>query len=91
MISFESMLYRDARTAMFLKGVAYGIVQECPSMQVDAEAVRRTKGITGVAQGDFYDFMDGMILTSTLLKAKEQSCESICSIRAGTCYFMKGQ
>ena len=70
MISIESTLYRVARTAMFLKGVTYGIIQECPSMQIDAGAVRKTKGVAGVVAGDFNDFVGGMILTSTLLKSQ---------------------
>ena len=79
----------DGRTVMFLKGIAYGIAQECSNMQVDEEAVRKTKRLAGNAAGDLYDFMDGMIYTSRLLRNKEQSCDTICGIRPGTCYFVK--
>ena len=81
----------DGRTVMFLKGVAYGIANQCPDLQVDTEAVRKTKVIAGNRPGDFYDFMDGMIYTSKLIKSKEQTCDNICGIRPGTCYFVKGQ
>lgn len=79
----------DARTVMWLKGVAYGIAQECPTMRVDADAVRKTKRVEGNKPGDVYDFQDGVTYAAQLLKSKEQSCDSICGVRPGTCYFIK--
>jgi hypothetical protein len=37
----------DGRTVMFVKGMAYGIAENCPDRQVDAEAVRKTNRMTG--------------------------------------------
>jgi hypothetical protein len=81
----------DARTVMFVKGNAYGIAEHCPDLQVDADAVRKTKSIPGNRPGDFYDFMDGMIYSSGLLTSKQETCANICGVRPGTCYFVKGQ
>jgi predicted DNA-binding helix-hairpin-helix protein len=73
---------------MFVKGMAYGIAENCPKLQLDSEAVRKTNRVTGNLPGDFYDFMDGMIYTSGLLKRQDETCETICGIRPGTCYFV---
>lgn len=81
----------DGRSVMFLKGVAYGIAQECPAMQVDGDAVRKIKHVEGNRSGNSHDFKDGVTYASQLLKRKEQSCDTICSIRPGTCYFVKEQ
>lgn len=83
--------HADGRSVMLVKGMAYGIAQECPAMHVDAQAVRNTKRLSGNATGDFYDFMDGMIYTSQLLRSKEKTCDDICGVRPGTCYFVEGQ
>jgi hypothetical protein len=81
--------HADGRTVMFVKGIAYGIAEHCPDLQVDAQAVRKTTSVPGSRPGDFYDFMDGMIYISGLLTSQQESCRSVCDIRPGTCYFVK--
>ena len=79
----------DGRSLMFMRGVAYGIAQECPGLPVDSDGVRRKQRIPATREGDFYDFMDGMIFTSGMLRRREQTCATVCDIRPGTCYFVK--
>ena len=81
--------HADGRSVMFLKGVAYGVARECPKLPVDADAIRSTKRISGNAPGDFFDFMDGMTYAARLLKRGEETCDSICGVRPGTCEFVK--
>jgi hypothetical protein len=80
--------YADGRSVMFVKGMAYGIAEQCPKLQVDSAAVHMTDHISGNRTGDIYDFMDGKMFTSGLLKHGEVTCDSVCSIRPGTCYFV---
>ena len=91
----------DGRTVAFVKGMAYGISAHCPNLPVDKSEVSRTKHIPGIRDGDVNEFISGMSYTSELLKTHSDacysddnsgcSCENICSLRPGTCYFVKEQ
>jgi hypothetical protein len=78
----------DARTIMFLKGVAKSIAAHCPDRPLDTELVRTTKRLPGSPAGTQADFVEGLKSFDGMFKSGEK-CESICGFRPGTCYFIK--
>jgi hypothetical protein len=85
----------DGRSVMFVKGMATSIAAHCPNFPLDKNLMRSTKRISGVHTGAQADFSDGVKYINDILSTGEGpieepvTCMNICSIRPGTCYFIK--
>lgn len=91
--------YADARTMAYFQGMAFGIAANCPNLRLNEKeiALSRKNGMEGYRKGDAKDFEAGAFTFSDLLNDKNDnddcypgkcSCENICTVRGGTCYFL---
>jgi hypothetical protein len=80
--------HADARTILFLKGVASSIASHCPHLPLDKELMRTTKRVPGTAAGTRADYAEGVKYIDGMLEAGQEDCKSVCGIRPGTCFFI---
>jgi hypothetical protein len=74
--------HADARSTLFLKGVASSIAAHCPKLPLDKELMRTTKHISGVGTGTRSDYAEGVRYIDDILESGEGDCDN-------TCYFIR--